>query len=126
MDRRVGIVIRQLEAKTSSLINQAQAKEQPDVSVEKISINELAASVNLSASHLRTLFKAETKLTIHQYVKQMKMQRAQELVGNTHLRISEIMTHLKFNDASHFVRDFKKRYGLPPSEYRKAVNGANE
>lgn len=64
MDRRVCIVIRQLEVKTPSPINQAQAKDQQDVSVEKISINKLAASVNLSASRLRALFKAETKLTI--------------------------------------------------------------
>lgn len=86
----------------------------------------LAATVNLSVSRLRVLFKAETGLTIRQYVKRLRMQRAKELAGATFLHVSEIADLLKYNNASHFVRDFRRMFGVTPVVYRKTVNAGPE
>ena len=126
MDPRVHTVIRQIESKASSLLTKAQAQAQQTVLAEEIAVEKLAAEVNLSASRLRALFKAATKQTIPQYVKEKKLEQARKLLRATYLRISEIALQVGFNDVCNFVRDFKKKYGLTPTEYRRqSIQSAN-
>jgi AraC family transcriptional regulator of arabinose operon len=49
------------------------------------------------------------------------MQAAKELLETTFLSIKEIVALVGFNDESHFVRNFKKLYGVTPSEHRAQV-----
>ncbi len=126
MDRRVAVVIQRLRAQALPATGSTPAKSQRIITPTQISLDALAASVNLSASRLRVLFKTETELTIQQYVKRMKMQRAQELVRDTFLRVSEISTQLDWKDSSHFVRDYKRNFGVTPGEYRRSLNLAKE
>ena len=79
----------------------------------------LAASVNLSQSRLRHLFKDETGLTPAQYLKRLRLDHARELLDRSFLRLKEVMPLVGINDESHFVRDFKKAHGLPPRQYRQ-------
>lgn len=78
----------------------------------------LAASVNLSPSRLRHLFKSETGLTPAQYLKRLRIEGARELLEKSFLRLKEVMPRVGLSDQSHFVTDFKKAYGLPPIKYR--------
>ncbi len=121
MDRRITLVIRQLQVRKLHLARNSQNKDRQTDLLKDLSLDELAALVNLSASRLRAVFKAETGLTIAQYAKRVKMQWAQELVRETYLRVAEIAARLEFNDPSHFVREFKRTFGLPPNAYRKAI-----
>jgi AraC family transcriptional regulator, arabinose operon regulatory protein len=84
----------------------------------EISLDELAQSLNLSASRLRHLFKDETGLSPVQYLKAQRMQKARELLETTFLNVKEVMLKVGFTDRSHFVRDFKKACGLAPLQYR--------
>ena len=79
----------------------------------------LAASVNLSPSRLRHLFKDDTGLTPARYLKHLRLERARELLEGSFLRLKEVMPLVGINDESHFVRDFKKAHGLPPKRYRQ-------
>lgn len=82
-------------------------------------LEEVARAVNLSTPRLRYLFKAETGMTPAQHLKSIRMQKAKELLEGTFLNVKQIMLQVGINDESHFVRDFRERYGLPPSEYRR-------
>lgn len=83
-----------------------------------IEIDELARSLNLSTSRLRHLFKDQTGTSPKQYIKAQRMQKAQELLQTTFLNVKEVMLKVGVTDKCHFIRDFKKKFGLPPSQYR--------
>jgi AraC family transcriptional regulator of arabinose operon len=84
-------------------------------------LEEVAHSVNLSASRLQHLFKADTDMTAAQYLKSLRMQRAKELIDSTFLSTKEVMKMVGLKDESHFVREFKKSYGLPPGSYKQRL-----
>ena len=84
-------------------------------------LEEIAQSVNLSASRLQHLFKADMKMTAAQYLKSLRMQRAKQLIDSTFLNTKEVMQRVGIKDESHFVREFKKIYGLPPGSYKQRL-----
>jgi AraC family transcriptional regulator of arabinose operon len=74
--------------------------------------------VHLSDSRLRHLFKQNVGFSFQNVLKLIKLQKATMLLKRSHLSVKEIGARTGFNDISHFVRDFKKVYGLRPSEFR--------
>jgi transcriptional regulator GlxA family with amidase domain len=88
------------------------------------SVQELARSVNLSTGRLSHLFKAATGVPPIQYLGRLRMERAKELLETTFLSVKEVKNRVGVNDDSHFVRDFKKRYGLRPVQHRAYHLGA--
>ncbi|MCM3873745.1 MAG: helix-turn-helix transcriptional regulator [Pyrinomonadaceae bacterium] len=57
-----------------------------------------------------------------QYLRSLRMERAKHLLESSFLSIKEIGHLVGLNDESHFVRDFKKAYGLSPKCYRTLFN----
>ncbi len=82
-------------------------------------LSRLAQSVNLSPTRLCYLFKAETGTPPARYLRTLRMQDATTLLVTTFLSVKEIIGRVGFTDESHFVRDFKRIYGVTPTEYRK-------
>jgi AraC family transcriptional regulator, arabinose operon regulatory protein len=90
-----------------------------------LSISEMANSINLSYSRLEHLFKAETGTTPANYFKKLRIEKACELLETTFLTSQQIIIKVGMHDESHFVKDFKKAYGLNPSQYRKHYHTVN-
>ncbi len=84
----------------------------------EVVIGELAQLVQLSRSRLCFLLKAELGLSPRQYLKALRMERASELLEATFLSIKEVAGKVGYNDSSRFMRDFKKFYGMTPSQFR--------
>lgn len=91
----------------------------------ELSLEEIAQSMNLSASRLRHLFKAETGIAPAQYLKVIRLRRAQELIATTYLTMKQVMSRVGVHDTGHFAKDFKRIYGLTPVEYRERYRAAN-
>jgi transcriptional regulator GlxA family with amidase domain len=83
-----------------------------------LSMRTLSKNVKLSSPRLRQLFKKETGRSPMQYLKALRMQQAERLLGRTFLSIKEVTFLSGMRDVSHFVRDFKDQYGVTPSEFR--------
>ena len=82
------------------------------------SLGEMADSVNLSPPYFCYLFKSITGVPPAKYLKSLRLQQAATLLTSTSLSVKEIVRRVGCTDESHFVRDFKRRYGMTPSEYR--------
>lgn len=82
------------------------------------SLGEMAESVNLSPPYFCYLFKSITGVPPAKYLKSLRLQQAATLLTTTFLSVKEIVRRVGCSDDSHFVRDFKRRYGVTPSEYR--------
>lgn len=83
-----------------------------------ITTKQMADSANLSVDHFSRLFKKETGVSLHRYRKNVRLERARVFLESSELSIKELSTRAGFRDQSHFVRDFKKAYGLFPMRYR--------
>jgi AraC-like DNA-binding protein len=86
---------------------------------QALPLSRLAQTVNLSTGRLWYLFKTETGSPPGRYLKTLRMQHATNLLADTFLSVKEIIARVGFTDESHFVKDFKKIYGVTPTEYRR-------
>lgn len=86
---------------------------------QPVSISDLAQSANVSIDHFHKLFKKETTFTPNQFIRHHRLERAKQLLETTNLRVKEIIHKVGIPDISHFVRDFKSKYGHKPNEYRQ-------
>lgn len=84
----------------------------------ELSVEDIARAVNLSASHFSHLFKAETGMSPLQYLKSVRMRKAKELLDTTFLNVKQVMNTVGIRDKCTFARDFKRTYGLTPSQYK--------
>lgn len=87
----------------------------PDGDLRQIT---LAEKLRLNKSHISTLFTAKMGIRYIDYVSKVKLMRAAWLLKNTNLRISDIATRLYYKDIAYFSKQFKRFFGLAPSEYR--------
>jgi transcriptional regulator GlxA family with amidase domain len=87
---------------------------------EPLTVETLAARVNLSRSRFNSLFAAQTGLAPMRYLQRLRLRRARLLVERSFLSVKEIMALVGYNDPSHFSRDFRREHGTAPSELRSS------
>lgn len=86
---------------------------------EDITLPALAAHFAVSPSHLSRTFKQVTGFGLREYLVNLRIQRACELLLSTSLSITEIADRCGFNDSNYFGDAFHKAIGLSPRDYRK-------
>lgn len=86
---------------------------------EPINIELLANAFFISVSHLQHLFKAQTGMTIVDYINKTRIENSCKLLENTDLHISAISEKVGIFDYNYFSRMFKKYIGITPTQYRK-------
>jgi transcriptional regulator GlxA family with amidase domain len=106
IDRRIRVVVEHLHANLCM----------------RISVADLARSVNMSRWHFCHLFKAEMSQSPSHYMRTLKMREAQRMLLETFLSVKEIRATLGNIDRSHFSREFRNFCGLTPTEFRKHLN----
>lgn len=84
----------------------------------QISISQVAEYVGIDRTQLFRYFKDELGLSPKQYLINLRMKRAEELLKSTDLTIKEITYSVGYVDAYLFSKMFKKRYGVSPKYYR--------
>lgn len=91
-----------------------EEKPQGDWTVEK-----MAETVELSKPHLIKLFKIQVGMPPITYLREIRLEKARELLENSYHQVKQIGVEIGMTNESHLTRDFKKKFGLTPTEYRK-------
>lgn len=102
-----------------------QAKEYIDHNFTdaELSLHAVAARVGHSPCHFSTVFGEETGQTFKEYLTQLRLKRAQELLRTTTLRTADISDRVGYNDPHYFSLVFRKNVGLTPKEFRAQAQG---
>jgi AraC-like DNA-binding protein len=84
-------------------------------------VEELSRAIGISAPYLQRLFKSTVGTPPITYLRDLRLDKARELLEaeDKFYRVSEIGCKVGMSSKSHFTRDFKKKFGVTPSEYRK-------
>jgi len=91
---------------------------------ETITLADVARAAGLSRFHFCRLFHREIGVPFHEHLHEVRVRRAQTLLANRYMRVSEVAYAVGFNDLSHFDRTFRKMIGQSPSEYRASLQCA--
>lgn len=83
---------------------------------------ELAKYVGLSENYLSRLFAKELGISISDYIREKKIEKAVELLKYSDLSASDIAMKLSFSTQSHFIQTFKKYMGVSPKKYMSKIS----
>lgn len=87
----------------------------------QVKLSDVAAMVNMSESAFSHFFKKKTRCTFIDYVINLRVAKACQMLSETTHSIAEICFLCGFNNLSNFIRIFKKKKGSTPSEYRALI-----
>jgi AraC-like DNA-binding protein len=85
---------------------------------EKISVEDIAAQVQISSSHLFAVFKKQMGVSPISFLNSYRMSIASELLKGTTKSINQIAAEVGIDDSIYFNKIFKKHYQMSPTEYR--------
>ena len=85
---------------------------------ERITIEDLADVLGVSASYLSRLFKKETGISVSAYIRNRKIDMAKNLLRFSNDSMIEIANRLAFSSQSHFIQQFREVVGMTPKKYR--------
>ncbi len=86
---------------------------------QQISLEDIAASAEISPKYLCTFFKEMTGKTPFEYLKEYRVERAARRLINTDMPVTQIAFACGFNDLSYFIKTFKEIKGVTPKNFRK-------
>ncbi|MFD2115096.1 response regulator [Paenibacillus yanchengensis] len=90
---------------------------------EDIRASDVAAWLNITASHFSSIFKKNTGKSFKEYMNNIRMEQACRLLETTNDKVFEIADQVGYSEYKYFVSIFKQQTGLTPKEYRAMKAG---
>lgn len=87
---------------------------------EHFGVSELADAMHMSRSSLLRKCKKQTQLSASQFIRQIRLVEAMELLQESDFTVSEVSYRVGFGSTSYFIKCFREHYGHPPGEVGKA------
>lgn len=85
----------------------------------KIRLADIAAELHVNPSYFSALFSQEMKRPFTDYILELRINKAKELLRNTNMDILDISSAVGFENQSYFTKIFRTRTGLTPRQYRQ-------
>lgn len=115
---QIDAIIEEKQFSETKLIRQAKQYMQKNYSLP-ISLDEVSNIVGFNPTYFSYFFKKETGMNFLEYLTELRVSRAKELLVDTKQSVADIGISVGYLDLKHFSKLFKKMTGLNPSEYRK-------
>lgn len=90
-----------------------------------ITVQEIADRLNLDRSYFSTIFKEKMEISPRDYLKNLRLQRAAELILRHGVSPSTAGVSVGYGDIYHFSKAFKQHFGQSPRSYQKMYKGEN-
>ena len=100
------------------ILHQAKAYIDSHFTDPELQMSKIANRFSVSPSHFSTVFRQEVGETFRDYLSNIRINRAKELLRTTNLKCSEVAYQSGYNDSHYFSFIFKKKTGLPPQQFR--------
>lgn len=86
---------------------------------EDINLDMMADKLNITSGYLSTYFKEKTGVNFSDYLNDLRIRTAKELLQNLDLRIQDVAARVGYRNVNSFIRMFKRHAGITPGEYRR-------
>ena len=86
---------------------------------EALRLEDVSSAVGFNATYFSTLFKKETGQNFTDYLTELRISKAKELLCGDHLSVQDVAEKVGYSDLKYFSRLFKKETGVSPSDYKK-------
>ena len=103
----------------SMTIQQAKAYIDSHFADPDLQMNKVAAQFSLSSNHFSTVFSQEMGVSFRDYLNNLRINRAKELLLSTNISCAQVAYQSGYNDSHYFSTFFKKKTGLTPQEFRE-------
>lgn len=87
-----------------------------NISDENFGVSELAGEAGMSRSSLLRKVKSLTKASVSQFIRQVRLKKAMDILRQTSFTVSEVSYQVGFSSTSYFIKCFREYYGYPPGE----------
>lgn len=89
-----------------------------------LSLTKISTIMNISSRRLSKIFKGEVEVSVSDYINDVRLERAAQLLSSTSLNVNEVVARLGIDNETYFYGLFKKKYGVTPKEYafKRIVN----
>ena len=102
--------------KGQKFTEEAKAIVLEHLSDEHFGVSELANAMYMSRSSLLRKCKKQTQLSASQFIRQIRLEEAMELLQDSDLTVSEVSYRVGFGSTSYFIKCFREHFGYPPGE----------
>ena len=86
---------------------------------KEVTLTQLSTNFNYSPGYISKIIHDSTGKTFASLLTNIRMGHAAKLLSNTSINIEDVGYSIGYNTPEHFIRSFKKRYNMTPSQYRK-------
>ncbi len=93
-----------------------------NIAQPELSINSIAAKFYISRSYLSAFFKKNMGITLSAYLRKIRLSNAAMQLASTNKKVMDISVDSGFNSLTTFLREFKKEYGISPSDMRQKTD----
>lgn len=90
---------------------------------EPISVTDVAEFACMSRSTFAHHFREATGSAPYQFIKQMRLERAQRILVEAEVSMTEVARQVGYTSLSHFINEFKRHFGVTPRSYAEAQRG---
>lgn len=108
-----------VDKEATRFVDQLDTYIDANIDSDELSAESLAAHMQTSTRNLYRKMKELDLLPPNDYIKEHRMSFATKLLVTTNLTIQEIIYRCGFNNRSHFYKEFDKRHGMTPKDYRQ-------
>lgn len=111
-------ILKERQNSCKNIVEKALGYAAANYSDSQLTVDKLCRNLHVSPNYFSSIFKKETKQTFVNYLTNIRLEKAKELLKSTNLKAFEIAARVGYSEGNYFSYCFKRNTGLSPSEYR--------